>query len=62
MNRLPNHHMGNMNGVDDWLWHEEMMKEINTYYNTAYPKKKNYNIDDYIEVINAMINAVSPLL
>ena len=62
MVRLRNHYTGDMNAVYDWLWHEEMMKEIDTYLNTTYPKKKNFNIEDYVQVINAMVNYVSPLL
>ena len=62
MVRLRDHYMGDMNAVYDWLWHEEMMKEIDTYLNTTYPKKNKFKIEDYVQVIYAMVNYVSPLL
>lgn len=61
MVRLRDYYEGDMKAVYDWLWHEEMMKEIDTYLKTTYPKKKNFDFGDYEQVINAMVNYVSPL-
>lgn len=61
MVRLRNYYEGDMKAMYDWLWHEEMMKEIDTYLKTTYPKKKKFDFGDYEQVIYAMINYVSPL-
>lgn len=61
MVRLLNYYEGDMKAMYDWLWHEEMMKEIDTYLKTTYPKKKKFDFGDYEQVIYAMINYVSPL-
>ena len=53
---------GSLQAVYDWLWHEEMLKEIDTYLTTTYPKKKKFDIGDYEQVILSMVNYVSPLL
>jgi hypothetical protein len=53
---------GSLHAVYDWLWHEEMLKEIDTYLKTIYPKKKIFDIGDYEQVIHSMVNYVSPLL
>ena len=61
MVRLRDYYECDMKAVYDWLWHEEMIKEIDTYLKTTYPKKKNFDFGDYEQVINAMVNYVSPL-
>lgn len=52
---------GDLKSVYDWLWHDEMIAEIDTYLKTIYPDKEEFDDNDYLGVFDKMGHYVDPL-
>lgn len=52
---------GEIGNVYDWLWHDEMIVEIDTYLKTIYPDKEEFDDNDYLSIIDKMGHYVDPL-
>ena len=52
---------GDLDHVYDWLWHDEMITEIDTYLKTIYPDKEEFDDNDYLGVFDKMGHYVDPL-
>ena len=52
---------GDLDAAYKWLWHDEMLEEIDTYLKTIFPDKEEFDDDNYLKVINDMAEYVKPL-
>lgn len=52
---------GELKAAYEWLWHDEMLTEIDTYLKTKYADEEEFDDDDYLQVFNDMYEYVSPL-